>query len=291
MSFISSRFASSNRSMSLNGIRELSDDDLRRSVPSAFALEPHESRSARYTYFPTHQVITGMREAGFVPVSATQGRSRIAGKADYTKHLIRFRPAGTEVAKRELGGLYPEIALLNSHDGTSTYQVMGGMLRLACLNGLLLADSEFASIKVPHKGDVTDQVIEASYEVIGESKRAIERAGEWATVKMNRDEQMVLADSVRTVRFADSEGEITTPIQADDLLVTRRREDTGNDLWTTVNVLQENAVRGNITAWGRDANGRRRRTTTREVRGIDGNTNLNKAIWALGEAMAKLKGA
>lgn len=273
------------------GTRPLTDEDLRMSVPSAFATEKHESRSERYTYIPTFDVIQGMRGAGFVPVDAKQGKSRIEGKAAFTKHLIRFRPQGQDVALREIGGLYPEIALLNSHDGTSCYKVQGGLLRLVCLNGLLLSDSTFASISVPHKGNITEQVIEASYEVIEDSRKAIGMAQNWATVPLKRDEQMALAETVHAYRFADADGEITTPVKPAQLLLPRRREDAKDDLWTVTNRLQENAVRGGVTAWGRDANNRPRRVTTREVKGIGADVKLNKAIWALAEKMAELKGA
>ena len=41
----------------------------------------------------------------------------------------------------------------------------------------------------------------------------------------------------------------------------------------------------------RDANNRPRRTTTREVRGIDADVRINKALWLLSERMAQIKAA
>lgn len=55
--------------------------------------------------------------------------------------------------------------------------------------------------------------------------------------------------------------------------------------------VQENAIRGGLTAWGRDAHNRPRRVTSREVTGIDGDVRLNRALWQLTERMAELKGA
>jgi len=71
----------------------------------------------------------------------------------------------------------------------------------------------------------------------------------------------------------------------------RRRDDNGADLWRTFNRVQENAVRGGLSAWGHDANGHRRRTTTREVKAIDQDVKLNRALWHLAERMAELKSA
>jgi hypothetical protein len=69
----------------------------------------------------------------------------------------------------------------------------------------------------------------------------------------------------------------------------RRYDDRASDLWTTFNAVQENVIRGGITAMGRNATGQRRRVTTREVNGIDQNRSLNRALWMLAERMAELK--
>jgi hypothetical protein len=55
--------------------------------------------------------------------------------------------------------------------------------------------------------------------------------------------------------------------------------------------VQENAIRGGRTAWGRHAQNRPRRVTSRELTGIDGDMRLNRALWTLTERMAELKGA
>jgi hypothetical protein len=92
------------------------------------------------------------------------------------------------------------------------------------------------------------------------------------------------------LRFADSEGKTTTPITPDQLLVPRRREDIGNDLWRTFNVTQEAVLKGGLSGIRRDAEGRRvRRVSTREIKGIDQGTQLNRALWQLGQRMAELK--
>jgi hypothetical protein len=63
-------------------------------------------------------------------------------------------------------------------------------------------------------------------------------------------------------------------------------------MWNTLNAVQENLIRGGLRYNQRNESGRlvaRRRT--REVGGIDQNTNINRALWALAEEMKKLKAA
>jgi hypothetical protein len=75
--------------------------------------------------------------------------------------MLRLRREGQITGKQ-----VPEIILLNSHDGTSSYQMLPGLFRAVCQNGLVCGES-FGEVRVPHKGDVVSQVIEGAYEVLG----------------------------------------------------------------------------------------------------------------------------
>lgn len=280
------RFISSRYSRNL-GREVLSDEALHALAPSIFAEEKHESRSERYAYIPTAEILAGMRQQGFEPVYAKQGNSRVPGKADFTKHLIRFRHRGDAGRVAKVNDIYPEVVMVNSHDGTSAYKVMAGLFRLVCLNGLMVSDKELASVSVHHKGDVMSQVIEGSFEVLSESRLAVEAADSWSGVTLNHDEQMILASAAHEIRFGE---ESETPIEPRQLLAPRRRDDVGADLWRVGNVVQENVIRGGLRAWGRDANNNRRRVSTREVKAIDADVKINRALWRLNEEMARLKG-
>ena len=164
---LASRFAS--RSPVLRSDFPLSDDQIHRVAPSIFAEAPHESRSQRYAYIPTATVLTELRKEGFQPFMVTQTRTRHEDRRDYTKHMIRLRHASQINARGEAN----EIILLNSHDGTSSYQMLAGMFRFVCSNGLVCGDT-VADVRVPHKGDVAGQVIEGAYQVLHGFDRALE---------------------------------------------------------------------------------------------------------------------
>jgi hypothetical protein len=96
-------------------------DEIAQRAPSALATRPYDAMSAKYTYVPTLGVIEAMIKAGFQPFSASQSRTRIAGKGDFTKHMIRFRHQDVSQALA-VGDVIPEVVLINSHDGTSAYR-------------------------------------------------------------------------------------------------------------------------------------------------------------------------
>jgi Domain of unknown function (DUF932) len=59
-----------------------------------------------------------------------QGASRIEGKAEFIKHLIRLRHVGGDAGRAMTQPEANEIILINSHDGASSYQLLSGVFRL-----------------------------------------------------------------------------------------------------------------------------------------------------------------
>lgn len=272
----------------------MTDDHIARIAPAVFATEAHDSRSARFAYIPTMDILTGLRKEGFEVVAAIQGRSRVEGKAEYTKHMLRLHHPDyqTQQARSQmLGGVAPQVVLVNSHDGSSSYQLYAGVFRSICTNSMIVMEDGGSHVRVPHTGDAMGKVIEGSYTVIEDSARTIEAVEQWGGLMLTHDEQMAMADAAHVLRFGDAEGNTDTPFKPEQLLTPKRRDDAGNTLWLTHNRVQENVIRGGLRAWDRDANNRPRRATMREVKNIDGDVKLNRALWMLSAKMAELKGA
>lgn len=278
-----------------NAMVPLSMDELRAKAPSVFATEAHDSRSTRYTFLPTLAVVEGLATEGFLPFEAKQSRSRIEGKTAFTKHMIRFRKledAGKSWSQGD-GPAIPEVVLLNSHDGTSTYQMFGGLFRKLCFNGLIVSDGTIETIKIGHKGNVVPDVIEGAYRVLNQCGRALTAQTQWAALTLSPPEAMILAEAAHELRFERDPVTLAplTAIKPEQLLDVRREGDAARDLWTTFNVVQENCIRGGMEARAERKPGQRRgrMTTARPVNGIDQDVKLNKALWSLAEKMAALK--
>lgn len=276
MSVLATRFGNAGLSKSEKNV-PLTNEELFRVAPSIFAEDKHVSRSERYTYIPTIQVIDGLRNEGFMPFSVVQSRSRIEGKSEFTKHMLRFRQE-TNITAQEAN----EIILINSHDGTSSYQMIGGMFRFVCCNGMVTGDVT-EDIRIKHKGNIVDNVVEGAYTILNQFAPAIETRETMKEITLNREEREIFARAALSLKF-DTEKE-EAPVSTRQLLLPKRAEDRREDLWTTFNVAQENLIRGGMH--GRSTNGRR--MTTRPVEGIDGNVKLNRALWMLGQEMARLK--
>ena len=273
---LASRFAS--RSPVLRSDSPLSDDQIHRVAPSIFAEAPHESRSQRYAYIPTATVLTKLRKEGFQPFMVTQTRTRHEDRRDYTKHMIRLRHASQINARGEAN----EIILLNSHDGTSSYQMLAGMFRFVCSNGLVCGDT-VADVRVPHKGDVAGQVIEGAYQVLHGFDRALESRESMQAITLHDSEAEVFARAALSLKYDDPDK--PAPITESQILMPRRFDDRRPDLWSVFNRTQENLTKGGLH--GRSANGRRQQT--RPVQGIDSDIRLNRALWLLADGLRQLK--
>jgi Domain of unknown function (DUF932) len=129
-------------------------------------------------------------------------------------------------------------------------------------------------------------VIEGSFTVIDESRKALEQARRMSEIQLTTDEARLLAASVHRERFGDGSSGIGQLIPFETLLRPRRTEDQANDLFTVMNRVQENAVSGGLRVWNRG-----QRSTSREVKGIDQSVRLNRAIWGLAEQLYQLKAA
>ena len=62
-----------------------------------------------------------------------------------------------------------------------------------------------------------------------------------------------------------------------------------SDLFTVFNVIQENLIKGGIRGYRLNKYGYTTRTKTREVKAIDQNVKLNRALWTLTEKMMEMK--
>jgi Domain of unknown function (DUF932) len=273
-----------------NNQEALSDAMIRKFAPSVFAKEKFADRSDRYTFISTSDALAALRKEGFVPVRALQ--SAVHGRRDeadpskrvgFTKHMITLRSGSKP---KVIGGTVGEIILTNSHDGSGAYRLDFGMMRLACLNGLMVKSDKFDSVRVPHFGNIIDMVLEGTTWVAKELPRVQKVAIDWDQRKLTVKQQMEFATRALDISFHSNH-----PITAEQLLTARRGDDDGATLWKTYNRIQENMIRGGIqglSSRGTKTNaGAPRQVTTRAITSMPNAINYNRKLWALAEEFAQ----
>ena len=259
----------------------LTEDEMRKIAPSIFAIDAHESRSEKFSPIPTIEILRALAEERFFPVGVQQITPREPGHRDHAKHLVRMRRF--DEIERQVGDNVFELLLKNANDGSSIYDLMGGMFRIRCMNSLVVQDATIDQVKVRHSGDALWNVIEGTYRVLESADRVLEAPVKWSAIPLDEPERIAFAAKAHALRFG--EGEKMAPmagsVSSMQLLEHHRDGDKGHDLWTVFNVVQENAIKGGIEGLGTDRLGRERVYRTRPVKGIDQTVGLNRALWKL----------
>lgn len=270
------RYSGSSKMTEHRNVNGLQLHEIATYAPSILADCAHDSRGKRYAFISTKVILDALAKAGFIPVEVRQTKVRDVNRREFTKHLVRFRHPD---AKPNKDGDYPEIILLNSHDGTSAYRLFSGYFRMLCSNGLIAGDIS-SDIKIRHSGKVANDVVEGAFRVIENLEHVTNEIDVFKSINLIRQERLAFADAARQLRWGDE-----SPVLAGELALPHRFEDKGNDLWTTFNTVQESIVKGGIC--GKASSGRK--LTTRPVQSVTENVKLNRALWQMAKAMSDIK--
>lgn len=238
--------------------------------------------STKYCFVPTTRVINTLAEHGWQPVKAQEVRAR-DHKIGFQKHLIRFRQDGQYYDN----DIVPEIVLFNSHDGSASFQISAGLFRMICANGLIIADSMFATHRIKHLGYRDEDVSTAVENVVENTPMIMDKVVQFKSIILNKDEQMAYLDSALTVKY--DEEKLKDLPSKDFYIKPMRQEEAVPTLWNTYNIIQEKFING-----FRYREGQGYRSKIRKNRGISNiseNVRVNKALWQLTEKMAEIKAA
>lgn len=267
--------------------RPLSNDQLFRAAPSIFATQARDDRSEKYRFVPTIEVLDALRSEGFHPVQATESRTLDQSNRPFVKHHIRLRrESDLGIRLTSFDTVLPEIALTNSHNGTSSFILDAALHRLVCSNGLVVADSQGA-LRYQHSGssDLAGRVLEGAYSIVADFPKIADRVQEFRGIQPGEALRLALAKSALPLRFDPDEVTGEYPVKPEQLLQGKRYQDrTSTDLFTTFNVVQENLIRGGINLGRKNG----RRVTTRKVSSVDRDLRLNRSLWTLTEELAKI---
>lgn len=273
--------------MNYNTIRPISTDALRRIVPSAFAETAYHGTSNKYEYIPSYPMLELLQGQGFQPIKAIESRTRIDDKRGYVKHMIQL--VNTDLKVPSVGDTFQAITLTNAHDATAAFRFYSALYRLVCGNGMTSQiGSKQDELRILHNAKAIQELRTKLPEIMANNSVLAQLAANFATINLTPNEQGIYAEAALELRWEPTEeGRSTAPIQPDRLLTVRRQADhrIKNSLWGTWNIVQENLVQGGLR--GRNANGGR--TSTREIKSVDADVKLNRALSVLAQRMAELK--
>jgi hypothetical protein len=187
---------------------EITDSEIRGTAPSVFAEAPMPGASNRYTFLPTGQILSAMRQEGWKPVEARQMGVRRLDHSGFQRHMVRFQRRDLAA---EVGDYASEVILLNSHDRSSGYQIHAGLFRWVCRNGLMFADSLIPSVHVRHTAHELPEIIRASFQILEQLPRLADRVADFRAFNLA---DAVAQDFAPAGRLGDTvRGDLSKPRQ------------------------------------------------------------------------------
>lgn len=242
-----------------------------------FAHDSGYQTSGRYSAINTANLVAQFEANGFVLHKTSAARVRQPERQGYQKHLFTFRHADLQL--RGVGDSVPQIILKNSYDGTSSLQIMLGVYRLVCANGLLVGSS-FETHRVRHVGpDAVSLAVQAALSVSRQTDAVADIIMQMKARQLSDAEANYFSERAAAL-IAPSNATIVQPAS---LLQARRAADVNSDVWSVYNRVQENVIRGGLLYTSVDGAGRTRARRRRGVQAIDANVKLNKALWTIAE--------
>ena len=256
----------------------LTQEELMSQAPALFTEEPYCDVSDKYHFIPTIDVINEIKKNNWYPVSVSEAKVRDEDKEGYQQHLVRFRHFDDLLLAPENA---VELLLFNSHDRSKSFSISAGIYRFVCSNGLVIADSVFESYKIKHLGDRENDVARAVANITAIKPKLVEKIETLESIQLSQLEKESFARSATPLRF-----EKHLKVDYADLLVPHREEDTKDNLYTTLNVIQENLLRGNISGVNNITG---RRFTSKEITSISKDVEVNQGLWDIAERIASIK--
>ena len=259
-------------------ILPLNENQLRTQAPALFTEEPHFDVSDKYHFVSTIDVINEIKSLNWYPVSVEQSSVKDEDKEGYQRHLVRFRHFDDLLNPQENA---VELLLFNSHDRSTAFSISAGIYRFVCSNGLVIAESVFESYKIKHIGDRYNDIQTAIDKITSFKPQLQHKINSFEAITLSQTEQESFARSSLPLRF-----EKHLEVDVKDLLIPHRDEDTKPDLYTTLNVIQENLLRGNISGVNNITG---RRFTSREITSIAKDVDVNQGLWDIAERIYSIK--
>jgi hypothetical protein len=235
------------------------------------ASTPYANLSDEYSMVSTADILETFRADGWVPTDYREKKVRVAERIGKQQHCIVLTRTDAEGS---MGSTVPRIMLKNSHDGTSSLQLLSGLFERICANGLVVGASA-EDVRFRHLG-LTEETIRVGIQRVTSSlERAINLSDRMKAITLDDRERLEFSEKVINMVWGGTDYRIAPTA----LLWNHRQEQRVPTLWNTFNTVQERIIRGGVPQYRLNGTSIR----SREVKAIDRSISLNQLMWDIAE--------
>jgi hypothetical protein len=220
----------------------------------------HLTKSDRFQVVQPIQIAKTLDSYGFDLVNLKTGKAKNPERQDHQTTIARYRSR----ENFEVKGANFDIVFKVPH----LYGAITGMLglfRQVCSNGLVVG-YDYEMLKVRHTGDPMKQLNDLIPALVAQREKLVSQVKLMQDRQVTRQELAQLSEAVAKLRIG-TDNKIQN-VKTSDLLTVRREQDQGTDLFTVMNVIQENIMR----------HGLRYQTVSQDENGTTNQMLYNKTI-------------
>jgi hypothetical protein len=241
--------------------------------PALSQTVPSDNVSPKYKLISTESVVNTIVSATGFEVSRVVTQSR--GNTATGRHVVVFKSPVTGDAS-----LFPTIALLNSHNGTSAFKLVVGFHVVACSNGLFYSPDATYQNRIIHAGpNVLERVASACKDALAQLDAARLNIDFMRRVVLSADAQQRFAyTAIKALRPETVSGLNTASVLQLGRELTGQSEPT---LWNVFNRIQNSLINGGYKYVAEESDGALSLQTARRIRAPHTLVKLNTDLWAL----------
>lgn len=239
---------------------------------------PNQNKiTEKYMFLDTRRVVEDMKDLGYEATGFRRAKGRTVDSA-FGLHEVEFMQPNLKAIN---GHEAPRVLFMNSYDGSRKARFAAGIIRFACLNGMITGDL-FANLTFLHMGDYEEGLMAQMKMIAEQTPKVFDKIEAYRSTKLNDEIYLEMAREALELRYPNETDRLN--IEPSALIMPRRQADHSADLYTTFNVLQENIIRGGVP--GINSKGQRR--LSQPVTHIEKSNTLNRDLWNLMERKAEL---
>ena len=249
-----------------------------------------EKTSSKYRGASSQEMIESLEESGLVVRSISEPRARKAENLPFNKHMIRLTTQeNLDLLKtREVGISIPEVVIINNNNNRGSLQVLLGIFRLVCSNGMIVGQN-FNSHKIRHDKNFSTNLLNALINTRENFDRSAFIVEAMKGIELSSNEVLNFRQNIlESIIIPNLTDKNTIDLNIKSNFNPQRKEDFSRDLWTIFNRYQEYLLRGGIKyqkTIEKVEDGEKildlKNGTTRAVNSIDRQVKLNQQLMDL----------
>lgn len=198
----------------------------------------HGTKSQRFQPIKPELIQSVLTPHGFNLATLKTGVAVLADRADFQTTIARYRSQ----SEMKINGHNLDIVAKVPHL-YGAVELFLGTYRQVCSNGMVVG-LKFNSFKIKHLGSPVEQIEHALPILVAQEQQLVETIKAMQGVTLSSGDLEHFAYGAALLRLDGIKNVYNLKSRA--LLAPRRDDDRSPDLYTTLNVIQENLIRGSL---------------------------------------------